>query len=68
MGQNAREENQMGHKRHKPEEILAKLRPVEVLSRQGRSVAEAIRAIEVSELTYFRWRAEFGEMKLVEMK
>lgn len=38
----------MGQKHHKPEEIIAKLRPVEVLSGQGRSIAEAVRTIEVS--------------------
>ena len=53
----------MGTKRHKPEEIVAKLRQVEVLTGQGRSVAEAVRSISVSEQTYFRWRAEYGSMK-----
>jgi hypothetical protein len=41
----------MPKKRHKPEEIVAKLRQVDVLTSQGQSVAEAIRAISVSELT-----------------
>ena len=50
----------MGRKHHKPEEIVAKLRQVEVLTGQGRSIAEAARSIEVSEQTYFRWRAENG--------
>ncbi len=53
----------MGTKRHKPEEIVAKLRQVEVLTAQGRSIAEAARSIGVSEQTYFRWRAEYGSMK-----
>jgi cell division protein FtsB len=53
----------MGTKRHKPEEIVAKLRQVEVLTGQGRSIAEAVRSISVSEQTYFRWRAEYGSMK-----
>lgn len=53
----------MGTKRHKPEEIVAKLRQVEVLTTQGKSVAEAVRSIGVSEQTYFRWRAEYGSMK-----
>ena len=40
-------------KRHKPEEIVAKLRQVEVLTAQGRSVAEAIRSIGVTEVTFY---------------
>src|SRR5579871_5574405 len=58
----------MGQKHHKPEEIVAKLRQVEVLTSQGRSIAEAVRSIEVSEQTYFRWRAEYGGMKTDQLK
>ncbi len=58
----------MGRKHHKPEEIVAKLRQVEVLTGQGRSIAEAARSIEVSEQTYFRWRAENGGMKTDQLK
>ncbi len=50
-------------KRHKAEEIVAKLRQVEVLSAQGQSVAEAIRSIGVTEVTYYRWRSEYGGLK-----
>ena len=50
----------MGTKRHKPEEIVAKLRQVDVLVSQGQSVAEAIRGIGVTEVTYYRWRQEYG--------
>ena len=53
----------MPRKRHKAEEIVAKLRQVEVLSGQGQSVAEAIRSIGVTEVTYYRWRSEFGGLK-----
>ena len=53
----------MGIKRHKPEEIVAKLRQVEVLTAQGKSIAEAVKTIAVTETTYFRWRAEYGGMK-----
>jgi len=53
----------MGRKRHKPEEIVAKLRQVEVLTTQGRTVAEAIRSIGVTEVTYYRWRQEYGGLK-----
>lgn len=53
----------MPRKRHKPEEIVSKLRQVEVLTAQGRPVAEAIRSIGVMELTYYRWRSEYGGLK-----
>ena len=53
----------MGTKRHKPEDVVAKLRQVDVLVSQGQSVAEAIRAIGVTEVTYYRWRKEYGGLK-----
>ena len=53
----------MGTKWHKPEEIVAKLRQVDVLVSQGQSVAEAIRSIGVTEVTYYRWRQEYGGLK-----
>jgi len=45
----------MGKKRHTPEEIVSKLRQVDVLVAQGTPVADAIRAIGVTEVTYYRW-------------
>jgi putative transposase len=59
---------QMARKSYKPEEIVAKLRQVDVLASQGRSVAEAIRSIGVSEVTYYRWRQEFGGLKSDQVK
>jgi transposase-like protein len=53
----------MPKKRHKPEEIVAKLRQVDVLVSQGQSVADAIRSIGVTEVSYYRWRREFGGLK-----
>ncbi len=58
----------MAKKGHTPEEIVAKLRQVDVLVSQGRSVADAIRAIGVTEVTYHRWRREFGGLKLDQVK
>lgn len=58
----------MGQKRHTPEEIVAKLRQVDVLSSQGRSVAEAVRSIGVTQFTYYRWRKEFGGLKTDQVK
>ena len=53
----------MPKKRHKPEEIVAKLRQVDVLVSQGKPVAEAVRSIAVTEVTYYRWRQEYGGLK-----
>ena len=54
--------------KHKPEEIVAKLRQVDVLLSQGRPVADAIRAISVTPFTYYRWRREFGGLKSDQVK
>ena len=59
----------MGRKRtHTPEETVAKLRQVEVLTGQGKPVVDAVRAIGVTEATYYRWRAEYGGLKLDQVK
>ena len=55
-------------RRFKPEEIVAKLRQVDVLVSQGRNMADAIRQIGVSEVTFFRWRQEFGGLKSDQVK
>lgn len=52
----------MGIKRHKPEEIVTKLRQVEVLVGQGMARIDAIREICVVEQTYYRWRKQYGGM------
>jgi putative transposase len=53
----------MARKRHTAEEIVTKLRQVDVLMAQGRQVADAVRAIGVTEVTYYRWRNEYGGLK-----
>ena len=58
----------MARKRHTPDEIVAKLRQADVLVAQGQAVADAIRAIGVSEVTYYRWRQEFGGLKTDQVK
>jgi transposase-like protein len=50
----------MPRKLNKPEEVVAKLRQVDVLVSQGQSVADAVRAIGVTDVTYYRWRREYG--------
>ena len=58
----------MGKKRHSAEEIVSKLRQVDVLTAQGRTIAEAIRQIGVTEVTYYRWRSEYGGLKSDQVK
>ncbi len=53
----------MARKHHKPEEIVAKLRQVDVLASQERAVADVIRAIGVTEVSHCHWRREFGGLK-----
>jgi transposase-like protein len=58
----------MARKHHKPEEIVAKLRQVEVLLAQGKTATEAVRTIGVTEQSYYRWRSEYGGLKLDQVK
>jgi putative transposase len=58
----------MPRKIHKPEEIIAKLRQVEVLTSQGQAMVDAIRSIGVTDTTYYRWRQEYGGLKLDQVK
>jgi len=53
----------MAKKNYTAEQIISKLREVEVKTSQGIKVAEAIRSIEVSEQTYYRWRKDYGGMR-----
>ena len=58
----------MAGKRDKPEEIITKLRQVEVLQGQGMPVADAVRQIGVTQQTYYRWRKEYGGMNRAQLK
>jgi putative transposase len=58
----------MANKRPKPEEIVTKLRQVEVLIGQGLSRLDAIRQIGVAEQTYYRWRRQYGGMGVDQLK
>ena len=58
----------MARKRYKPEVIVAKLRQVDVLVSQGQSVVDAVRSIGVTDVTYYRWRSEFGGLKTDQVK
>ena len=58
----------MAGKRPKPEEIVSKLRQVEVLQGQGMSIADAVRQIGVTQQTYYRWRRQYGGMNREQLK
>jgi putative transposase len=68
MASGQREDEKMPKKIHGPEEVVAKLRQVDVLVSQGQTAADAIRSIGLSEVTYYRWRKEFGGLKADQVK
>jgi len=55
-------------RRHTPEQIVRKLREADRLLGEGQELPEVARALEVSEATYHRWRAQFGGMKADDVK
>ena len=58
----------MPQKRYRPEEIIAKLREAEVLLGQGKKVPEVVKALGISEVTYYRWRKEYGGLNVSQAK
>ena len=58
----------MAKKSHSPEQIINKLREAEILLNQGTTVGEASRKIGVTEQTYYRWRKEYGGMRIEQAK
>jgi putative transposase len=58
----------MAGKRDKPEEIVLKLRQVEVLQGQVMTISEAVRQIGVTIQTYYRWRKQYGGMTRDQLK
>ena len=58
----------MGGKREKPEDIVLKLRQVEVLQGQGKPLVDAVHQIGVTAQTYYRWRKEYGGMSRDQLK
>ena len=58
----------MAGKRDKPEEIVSKLRQVEVLQGQGMTIADVVRQIGTTEQTYYRWRKQYGGMSRDQLK
>ena len=58
----------MAKKSHSPEQIINRLREAELLLNQGANVGEACRKIGVTEQTYYRWRKEYGGMRVEQAK
>ncbi len=58
----------MAKKSHSPELIINKLREAEILLNQGSTVSEASRKIGVTEQTYYRWRKEYGGLRIEQAK
>lgn len=58
----------MAKKNYKPEEIVAKLRQADVLIAQGSKIPDVVRSIGVTQVTYYRWRREFGGLQLDQVK
>jgi putative transposase len=58
----------MGQKRHTPEQIIRKLRQAEVELAKGQSAVEVARKLGITEQTYYRWRKEFGGLRIDQAK
>ncbi len=58
----------MARKRHTAEQIIAKLREAEVGLAKGQELAEVVRKLEISEQTYYRWRKEYGGLRVDQAK
>ncbi len=58
----------MGRKHHTPEQIIRKLREAEVELARGQSTAEVARKLSIAEQTYYRWRREYGGLRLDQAK
>jgi putative transposase len=58
----------MPKKRYRPEEIIGKLREADILISQGKKVVEVIKTLGVTDVTYYRWRQEYGGMSVPQAK
>jgi putative transposase len=65
MGQRS---ESMKKRRHTPEQVVRKLREADRLLGEGMELPEVVKALEVSEATYHRWRAQYGGMKADDVK
>ena len=58
----------MARRHYRPEEIIAKLREAEILLAQGMKVPEVVKELGIHEVTYYRWRKQYGGMRINQMK
>lgn len=58
----------MARKRHTPEQIIRKLREAEVELAKGQTTVDVVRKLEITEQTYYRWRKEYGGLRLDQAK
>jgi len=58
----------VARRHYRPEEIMAKLREAEVLLGRGKKVAEVVKELGIHEVTYYRWRKEYGGMRVDQLK
>ncbi len=58
----------MARKRHTAEQIIAKLREAEVALAKGQALVDVVRKLEISEQTYYRWRKEYGGLRVEQAK
>ena len=58
----------MAKKRYSPEQIIQSLREVEIHTSEGKTIAQSVRQIGVTEQTYYRWRKEYGGFSTVQAK
>ena len=58
----------MPRKRYRPEDILSKLREADIHISQGNTVTETIRVLGISDVSYYRWRREYGGMNTTQVK
>ena len=58
----------MPRKRYRPEDILYKLREADIHISQGKTVAETIRLLGISDVSYYRWRRDYGGMNTTQVK
>ena len=58
----------MAKRNYKPEEIVSKLRQADVLIAQGSKIPEVVRTLGVTQVTYYRWRREFGGLQTDQVK
>lgn len=58
----------MGRVKYTAEQIIAKLHEAEVLQNQGKTIAECVRQLGISDMTYYKWRKEYGGLRVDQAK